>query len=78
MGIHLIFQGAWWIVLIPACLCLSPLCIISSSLFDWTMSWIIDDQTITFITIMILMWVASLILIFQLIIDRSGKSIFFY
>jgi hypothetical protein len=51
---------------------------ISSSLFDWTMSHIIDDQTITLILILILEWAVSLVLIFQLIRDRTGKAIFFY
>lgn len=77
IGLHL-FSNIQLMMFIPVYLCLSPLCMISSSLFDWTLSYIIDDQTITLIIILILVWTVSLILIFQLIMDRTGKSIFFY
>lgn|GEM_PF-5341107 len=77
LGLHL-FSNIQLIVLVPVYLCLSPLCMISSSLFDWTMSHIDDDQTFTLISILILEWTVSLVLIFQLIRDRTGKAIFFY
>jgi hypothetical protein len=77
LGLQL-FSNIQIIVLVPVYLCLSPLCMISSSLFDWTMSHIIDDQTITLISILILEWTVSFVLIFQLIRDRTGKAIFFY
>ncbi len=77
LGLHL-FSNIQLIVLVPVYLCLSPLCMISSSLFDWTMSHINDDQTFTLISILILEWTVSLVLIFQLIRDRTGKAIFFY
>lgn len=77
LGLQL-FSNIQIIVLVPVYLCLSPICMISSSLFDWIMSHIIDDQTITLIFILILEWTVSLVLIFQLIRDRTGKAIFFY
>ena len=77
LGFH-IFSNIQIMMLVPVYLCLSPLCMISSSLFDWTMSHIIDDQTVTLVLILILEWAVSLILIFQLIRDRTGKAIFFY
>lgn len=67
-----------WIVLIPIYVCLAPVCMISSSLFDWLMSWLIEDQTVTLMAILITEWAFSALLIFQLIWDRTGKSIFFY
>lgn len=76
--------GLYWLpslysaIFIPIYICLAPLCMISSTLFDWTMSWIIDDQTISLFIILIIEWAISALLIFQLMIDRTGKGIFFY
>ena len=67
-----------WMSLIPIYVCLAPVCMISSSLFDWLMSWLIEDQTVTLIGILMFEWGFSALLIFQLIWDRTGKSIFFY
>lgn len=66
------------VILIPIYVCLAPLCMISSSLFDWAMSWIIDGQTITLIAILIAEWTISALLIFELIINRTYKLIFYY
>lgn len=66
------------VILIPIYACLAPLCMISSSLFDWTMSWIIDGQTVTLIAILIAEWTLSALLIFELIINRTYKLIFYY
>ncbi len=66
------------LVLIPLYVCLAPLCMISSSLFDWIMSWIVEDQTFAIIIILIVEWTISAILIFELMMNRTGKSIFFY
>lgn len=77
LGLHL-FSHIQIMMLVPVYLCLSPLCMISSSLFDWVMGHIIDDQTATLLLILVLEWGVSLILIFQLIRDRTGKAIFFY
>ena len=30
-----------WIILIPLYIILAPICMISSSLFDWVISWIV-------------------------------------
>ena len=76
--------GLYWlsslssIILIPLYVCMAPVCMISSSLFDWLMSWVVEDQTITLIGILIFEWTVSALLIFQLMVDRAGKSIFFY
>lgn len=66
------------LILIPLYIFLAPLCMISSSLFDWIMSWIVDDQTVAIIVILIVEWTISAILIFELMMNRTGKSIFFY
>lgn len=67
-----------WVILIPLYVCLAPTCMISSSLFDWLMSWIVEDQTITLMAILIVEWAFSALLILQLMWDRTGKCIFFY
>lgn len=67
-----------WIILIPIYIVLAPLCMISSSLFDWIISCIVEDQTFTLVVILIIEWTVSILLIFQLIISRTGKAIFFY
>ena len=77
MGI-LIFANIHLVIFIPIYLCLSPFCMISSSLFRWLMSFVVDDQTLTLIVILLLEWGVSASLIFRLIMDRTGKSIFFY
>lgn len=43
-----------WIVLIPLYICLTPMCIISSALFDWVMSWIVEDQDFLLMTILVI------------------------
>jgi len=53
LGLHL-FSHIQIMMLVPVYLCLSPLCMISSGLFDWTLSYIIDDQAISLIIILIL------------------------
>ena len=67
-----------WIILIPIYIILAPLCMISSSLFDWIISCIVEDQTFTLVVILMIEWTVSILLIFQLIISRTGKAIFFY
>lgn len=51
---------------------------ISSSLFDWIMSWVTEDQNFILLTILIVEWGFSALLIGQLILNRTFKSIFFY
>jgi hypothetical protein len=67
-----------WLALIPLYMCLAPICMISSSLFDWVISWIVEDQDLTVLIILIGEWGLSAFLICQLIINRTFKSIFFY
>jgi hypothetical protein len=43
-----------WLALIPLYICLTPVCIFSSSLFDWVMSWIVEDQDLTVLIILIM------------------------
>lgn len=42
----------YWVILIPIYIFLGPLCLISSDLFDWTISWFTEDQTLTLIVIL--------------------------
>jgi hypothetical protein len=67
-----------WIVLIPLYICLTPMCIISSALFDWVMSWIVEDQDFLLMTILVIEWGFSALLICQLVLNRTFRSIFFY
>ena len=65
-------------ILIPLYVCLAPLCIVSSSLFDWMMSWVYIDQTVTLVVILVFEWTISALLIFELMYNRRGNSIFYY
>lgn len=69
-----------YLLIIPLCICLSPLCIISSSLFDAAVELTIDidEQTVLLILILLTVWGLSAVSIFQLIKNRTYKSIFFY
>ncbi len=72
--------GAPYLLLVPIYIVLSPLCIISSSLFEAALgvSFDIDKQTTMLILVLLLIWGISALYVFQLIRDRSYKSIFFY
>ena len=72
--------GAPYVLLIPIYIVLSPLCIISSSLFEAALgvSFDIDEQTTLIILVLLLIWSISALYIIQLIRNRSYKSIFFY
>ena len=61
-------------------LLLSPLCIISSSLYEWALHLTIniDEQTLLLIMILILVWGISAFSIFDLIRGRSFRTLFFY
>lgn len=67
-----------WVVVIPLYVCLAPTCMISSALFGWIISWIVEDQNLILLTILIIEWAFSALLILQLIVNRTFKSIFFY
>jgi uncharacterized membrane protein len=54
----------YWVALIPLYIVLAPLCMISSELFDWVISWVTEDQTFTLMGILLGEWVLSGILIF--------------
>lgn len=72
------FASLHTLVLVPLYLCLAPLCMISSSLFDWIMSWMQEDQTVTLVIILGFEWAVSALLVFELMLNRRGKTIFFY
>ena len=72
------FNWISWVILIPIYILLGPLCMISSDLFDWFIGWVSEDQTVTLIIILLGEWIISATLIFQLMMDRTGKNIFFY
>lgn len=78
LGLLYWFASLQAIVLIPLYICLAPFCMISSSLFDWMRSWISEDQTVTLIAILVIEWTVSALLIFELVLNRTFKSIFFY
>jgi formate hydrogenlyase subunit 3/multisubunit Na+/H+ antiporter MnhD subunit len=69
-----------YLLLVPVYVVLSPLCIISSSLFDAVLgvTFNIDEQTTVLILILLTIWSISAIYIVQLIRNRTYKSIFFY
>lgn len=67
-----------WLALIPLYICLTPICMISSALFDWFMSWIVEDQDFILMTTLIIEWGLSALLICQLVLNRTFRSIFFY
>lgn len=82
-----VLSSLWWLMglgwslaLLALNLLLSPLCIISSSLYERALQWTIDldDQTLLLILILIGVWGLSAVCIYDLIRGRSGKSLFFY
>ena len=76
---HYIMQVPYLLV-VPIYILLSPLCIISSSLFEAALgiTFDIDDQTTILICILVSIWTISAISVFKLIRNRTYKSIFFY
>jgi hypothetical protein len=72
--------SAPYILVIPLYVVLSPLCIISSSLFDAALgiTFDLDKQTTILILILLVTLGISAFSVFQLIKDRTYKSIFFY
>ena len=72
--------NAPYLLAIPIYIVLSPLCIISSSLFESALgiTFDIDQQTYMLILILLGTWTISAIAVFQLMKDRTYKSIFFY
>lgn len=69
-----------YLLVIPIYIVLSPLCIISSSLFDAVLcvTFDLDQQTSMLILVLLTIWALSAVYIFQLIRNRACKSIFFY
>ena len=61
-------------------LLLVPACIVSSDLYQWSLSFFycVDDQTVMLILTLLAIWGLSLISTLQLIKTRTLKSIFFY
>jgi len=72
--------AAPYLLVIPLYVVLSPLCIISSSLFDAALgiTFDLDKQTTILILILLVTLGISGFSVFQLIKDRTYKSIFFY
>jgi hypothetical protein len=69
-----------YLLLILLYLLLSPLCIISSSLYEWALQLAIDidEQTLLLILILLAVWATSAFFILDLIRGRTVKSLFFY
>lgn len=77
------YSFAWscsYLLLAGVCLLLSPLCIISSSLYEWALEFAIDldEQTVLLIFILMLVWGISAFFILDLIRGRTVRSLFFY
>lgn len=58
------FTGIQGLLLLPLYVCLAPFCMISSSLFDWMVSWLAEEQTLTIMIILVCEWAISALLIF--------------
>ena len=75
------FWGAFSsITEVGTALLLVPTCIVSSDLYQWSLSFFycVDDQTVMLILTLLAIWGLSLISTLQLIKTRTLKSIFFY
>lgn len=72
--------SAPYLLLVPIYVVLSPLCIISSSLFDAVLgvSFDLDDQTAMLVLVLLTVWGLSVFSIVQLIKNRACKEMFFY
>jgi hypothetical protein len=72
--------SAPYLLVVPIYVGLSPLCIISSSLFDAVLcvTFDLDDQTAMLLLILVTIWGVSAVFVFQLIRNRAYKEIFFY
>lgn len=72
--------SAPYLLLVPLYVILSPLCIISSSLFESVlgMSFDLDDQTAMLLLVLLTIWGLSVFFIIGLIKNRTCKEMFFY
>lgn len=78
-GLSMLYNAPY-LLLLPLYIVLSPLCIISSSLFESVLyiSFDVDEQTTLLIITLISIIVMSGFSVVRLITNRTYKSIFFY
>lgn len=78
-GLSMLWNAPYLLV-IPIYILLSPLCIISSSLFDAALcvTFDLDDQTTFLILVLLTIWTLIALYVFRLIRYRTCKTIFFY
>lgn len=72
----LVLDSLHAIFLLPISAMMAPLCIFSSSLYEWLMSWLTEGEAIIVGTLGI-EWIVSVLAILELLINRRDKSIFF-
>lgn len=77
LGLYFLGQ-LQWVLALALYVCTAPLCMISSTLFDWLVSWVSEDQAVALVCILVLEWALSAWMIVEMLINRRGKSIFFY
>lgn len=76
--------GLFWVssvqylLLVPLYIISGPICMVSSSLFDWTLKWVVDDQTFALMIVLMVEWTISVLFIAQLMMSRTGRTIIFY
>lgn len=63
---------------LPRYVGLSPLCIISSTLYKNVLGIDMDDETAMLIVTLLAIWITSATMLFHLIKTRTYKCIFFY
>lgn len=63
---------------VPLYVCLSPLCMISSSLYSSVLDIQVDDHTILLLVSLGIVWIATAKMALGLVWTRSCMSLFFY
>ena len=83
-GVVMFKLGLFWVssvqylLLVPLYIISGPICMVSSSLFDWTLKWVVDDQTFALMIVLMVEWTISVLFIAQLMMSRTGRTIIFY
>jgi hypothetical protein len=67
----------YYFLIIPACLLLSPLCVISSRLFKYFLQLFESDQTYAVLLVLSLELIVSIVFMALLIRERTYRSIFY-
>lgn len=67
----------YYMLIIPACLVLSPLCLISSRLFKYFLQLLESDQTYAVLLVLSVELIVSVVFMVLLIRERTYRSIFY-